>query len=70
MSKQKYFVSGVVELRDIVGEELVSKLVESSGDESDQLAVRSCFTALMTCPDDVVQRKLKALLERLQRNCG
>ena len=63
------YISGVDELRHIVGEELTSKLVESCGDDSDQLAMRDCFTALMTCPNDVVQRQLKALLERLQRNC-
>jgi len=63
------FISEIVELRHIIGEELISKLAESSGDESDQLAVRDCFTALMTCPNDIVQRQLKALLERLQRNC-
>jgi len=63
-------MSEVVELRHIVGEELISKLVESSDDASDQHAMRNCFTALMTSPNDVVQCQLKALVERLQLNCG
>lgn len=63
------FISDVVELRRVIGEELVLELVESSSEESDRLAVRSCFTALMTCPDDVIQKQLNILHERLKRDC-
>jgi len=63
------FNSELAELRHIIGEELISKLVESSGEESDRLAVRACFTTLMMCPDDVVQKQLNKLTERLQCNC-
>ena len=63
------FIVDILELRHIIGEDLISKLVESRGDEADQHAVRDCFTALMTCPVDVIQQQLKALLGRLQRNC-
>jgi len=62
-------ISEVSELRHIIGEELISKLVESDGEESDRLAVRACFTALMMSPDDIVQKQLNTLRERLQRNC-
>ena len=65
----KWIISEVVELRYIVGEELISKLDKGSGDESDQRVVRDCFTALMTCPDDVVRQQLMVLLKRLQHEC-
>jgi len=61
-----YFLD-IVELRHIVGDELIGKLVKSTGNESDQRAMRDCFTALMTCPNDVVQQQLTALIER---SCG
>jgi len=63
------FYSEVVELGQIVGAELISKLAESTDAESEQLAVRECFTALMTCSNDVVQRQLNLLLDRLQCSC-
>lgn len=59
----------MAELCHIIGEELTSKLVKSEGGESDRRAVRDCFMALMKCADDIVQRQLNALVDRLQRNC-
>ena len=61
--------SEIVELRHIVGKELISKLIRSAEDESDQSALRECFTALMTFPTDVVRHQLEALVNRLQCNC-
>jgi hypothetical protein len=55
-------ISGVDELRQIIGTELIDNLQHSS----DGQALRACFHALMTCEPSVIKKQLDSLISRLQ----
>jgi hypothetical protein len=55
-------ISGVSELREIIGVELIDKLQQSSDEE----ALSACFHALMTCEPSLIKKQLDSLISRLQ----
>ncbi|KAG8228285.1 hypothetical protein J437_LFUL006253 [Ladona fulva] len=60
----KNFLENIVELRILVGQEVASQLMNS--DETGlQKALKDCFSALMTCPDDRVLTQTNAFIARL-----
>ena len=57
--------TAVPELGSIMGASLTAALGAATNEGDVQSAVQDCFTALMTCPPDVINDKLNALVSRL-----
>jgi len=57
-------VTGVVELREIIGTDQIERLQK----ESHVDALKECFSALMSCEPAKVETQLKSLINRLQHS--
>ncbi|XP_068081765.1 mannose-6-phosphate isomerase isoform X2 [Anabrus simplex] len=65
LSEIKHNLQGIPELRDIIGKEAISELLNS--DEAGiQAALRKVFHHLMTCPKETLQTQLQNLLRRVE----
>ncbi|XP_044727663.1 mannose-6-phosphate isomerase [Chrysoperla carnea] len=63
ISQIKEFIKEIPELKNVIGEELAEKLLQST-DENYTNILRECFHALMTCPEKKVESELNFFLDR------
>ncbi len=57
--------AAIPEFCAVIGEDRAGKLASSANEDEEQAALRSCFSALMTCDPDKIQTELQKLVDRL-----
>ncbi|XP_046383477.1 mannose-6-phosphate isomerase [Ischnura elegans] len=69
MEEIKNFLKSIEELRQLIGEDVVLKLI-NGGESETEAALKACFTELMKCPDELVAVQSQAYLSQLSTMDG